>query len=227
MAQEGIKMIEFLSSSIKSLGVAIIIVSILEMLLPNNKIKKYIRMVMGIFILFNIISPFVQNKDKFDLNEISLENFTQTETISSTEVNQVSMNQRIEELYTQEVEKDITKKIEEKGYVVEDCNVIANIKDEENETKITQIRLSISKKQEQADTNENTNSIEETIENKIVTEIQKIKINPINISKNSEEDIQKNNQVANQNNISKSDIQNLKKFLIEEYGVSEKCLEIN
>ena len=220
-------MIEFLSSSIKSLGVAIIIVSILEMLLPNNKIKKYIRMVMGIFILFNIISPFVQNKDKFDLNEISLENFTQTETISSTEVNQVSMNQRIEELYTQEVEKDITKKIEEKGYVVEDCNVIANIKDEENETKITQIRLSISKKQEQADTNENTNSIEETIENKIVTEIQKIKINPINISKNSEEDIQKTNQDANQNSISKSDIQNLKKFLIEEYGVSEKCLEIN
>ena len=63
-------MIEFLSSSIKSLGVAIIIVSILEMLLPNNKIKKYIRMVMGIFILFNIIAPFIQNKDKFDLNEI-------------------------------------------------------------------------------------------------------------------------------------------------------------
>ena len=227
MAQEGIKMIEFLSSSIKSLGVAIIIVSILEMLLPNNKIKKYIRMVMGIFILFNIIAPFIQNKDKFDLNEISLENFTQTETVSSTNVNQVSMNQRIEKLYTQEMEKDITKKVEEKGYVVEDCNVIANIKDEENETKITQIRLSISKKQEQADTNENTNSIEETIENKIVTEIQKIKINPINISKNSEEDIQKTNQDANQNSISKSDIQNLKKFLIEEYGVSEKCLEIN
>ena len=220
-------MIEFLSSSIKSLGVAIIIVSILEMLLPNNKIKKYIRMVMGIFILFNIIAPFIQNKDKFDLNEISLENFTQTETINYTDVNQVSMNQRIEKLYTQEMEKDITKKVEEKGYVVEDCNVIANIKDEENETKITQIRLSISKKQEQADTNENTNSIEETIENKIVTEIQKIKINPINISKNSEEDIQKTNQDANQNSISKSDIQNLKKFLIEEYGVSEKCLEIN
>ena len=220
-------MIEFLSSSIKSLGVAIIIVSILEMLLPNNKIKKYIRMVMGIFILFNIIAPFIQNKDKFDLNEISLENFTQTETVSSTNVNQVSMNQRIEKLYTQEMEKDITKKVEEKGYVVEDCNVIANIKDEENETKITQIRLSISKKQEQADTNENTNSIEETIENKIVTEIQKIKIKPINISKNSEEDIQKTNQDANQNSISKSDIQNLKKFLIEEYGVSEKCLEIN
>lgn len=27
--------------------------------------------------------------------------------------------------------------------------------------------------------------------------------------------------------ITKSDMQNIKKFLIEEYGVNEKCLEIN
>lgn len=27
--------------------------------------------------------------------------------------------------------------------------------------------------------------------------------------------------------VKKSDIQNIKKFLIEEYGVNEKCLEIN
>ena len=54
-------MIEFLSSWAKGLGLAIVIVSILEMLLPNNKTKKYIRIVMGIYIIFNIISPFVQN----------------------------------------------------------------------------------------------------------------------------------------------------------------------
>ena len=34
-------MIEFLSSWAKSLGLTIVIVSILEMLLPNNKTKKY------------------------------------------------------------------------------------------------------------------------------------------------------------------------------------------
>ena len=57
-------MIEFLSSWAKSLGVTIVIVSILEMLLPNNKTKKYIKVVMGLYILFNIISPFIKNKDK-------------------------------------------------------------------------------------------------------------------------------------------------------------------
>ena len=35
-------MIEFLSSWAKGIGLAIVVVSILEMLLPNNKIKKYI-----------------------------------------------------------------------------------------------------------------------------------------------------------------------------------------
>ena len=36
-----------------------------------------------------------------------------------------------------------------------------------------------------------------------------------------------NSDIDNTKKISQSDIQNIKKFLIEEYGVSEKCLEIN
>ena len=47
----------------KAIVMAVIIVSILEMLLPNNKTKKYVKMVMGIFILYNIISPFIKDKN--------------------------------------------------------------------------------------------------------------------------------------------------------------------
>ena len=72
-------MVEFLSSWAKSLGLAIVIVSILEMLLPNNKTKKYIRMIMGIFVLFNIISPFVKNKELLDIGNIDLEKYTEEE----------------------------------------------------------------------------------------------------------------------------------------------------
>lgn len=71
-------MIKFLSSWAKGLGVAIVVVSILEMLLPNNKTKKYIRMVMGIYIIFNIISPLVQNKDLFNVNQIDIEGYVET-----------------------------------------------------------------------------------------------------------------------------------------------------
>lgn len=66
-------MIEFLSSWTKGLGVTIVVVSILEMLLPNNKTKKYIRMVLGVFVIFNIISPLIQNKDKLDLSNLDIE----------------------------------------------------------------------------------------------------------------------------------------------------------
>lgn len=217
-------MIEFLSSWVKGLGLAIVAVSILEMLLPNNKNKKYIRAVMGIFILFNIISPFVENKKLFDIEDINLEAYTTNEIKSS--VNQTSMDERIQELYIQELEKDISKKLGEKGYEVTTCKV--SVKLEEDDSKITKIKLTV-KKEKDINTQENSENQQEiendeySIENKIVTEIQKVKKidTSIEINKKSE-----NKEDSNQK-VSKSDIQNIKKFLIEEYGVNEKCLEIN
>ena len=175
-------MIEFMSSWVKGLGLAIVIVSILEMLLPNNKTKKYIRMVMGIYILFTIVSPFISNRKDFNINDINLEEYTTTET--STRVDQSSMNERIQELYIEELEKDITKKLKEKGYQVTSCKVKAEISDNEEETKIK-------------------------------------KIKPVDTS------IKEENKKKENTEINKSDIQNIKKFLIEEYGVNEKCLVIN
>ena len=95
-------MIEFLSGWTKGLGVTIVIVSILEMLLPNNKTKKYIRMVLGVFVIFNIISPLIQNKDKLNLSNLDFEDYTSIETTSA--VNQTSMDERINKLYEEELE---------------------------------------------------------------------------------------------------------------------------
>ena len=206
-------MIEFLSSWAKSLGV---IVSILEMLLPNNKTKKYIRMVMGVYIVFNIISPFVKSKEIFNVNDIDINAYKSTET--SSEVDQTSMNDRIEKLYKQELEKDIKNKINEKGYEVDKCEVNVKIAENEEQTQITKIKLSI-KKSEEANTQ---NQKDKSIENKVVTEIQKI--NPININSKNENSKEKS---KSKSTVSNSEIQNIKKFLIEEYGVNEKCLEIN
>lgn len=207
-------MIEFMSSWVKGLGLAIVIVSILEMLLPNNKTKKYIRMVMGIYVLFTMISPFLSNQEKFNLNDINLENYATTQT--STNLNQTSMNQRIEQLYREELEKDITKKLKEKGYEVTDCKVKAQISDKEEETKITKIKVNVKKLQEV------DNKQEENLETEMVTQIQKIK--PIDTSLKKEKE---KNSEQQEISINRQDIQNIKKFLIEEYGVSEKCLEIN
>lgn len=215
-------MIEFMSSWIKGLGLAIVVVSILEMLLPNNKTKKYIRMVMGIYVLFTIIAPFVSNQEIFDINDIKIDSYTTTQT--STTIDQSSMNERIKQLYIQELEKDISKKLEEKGYQVIVCKVKAEISDKEEETAISKIKISVQKSQ--GNINEAKEENEENLENEMVTQIQKIKTIDTSIQKDNAKQGGKTED-AKSNKINKSDIQNIKKFLIEEYGVSEKCLEIN
>lgn len=208
-------MIEFFSSWAKGIGVTVVIISIIEMLLPNNNSKKYIRMVLGIYLIFNIVSPLIKNKDILNVNNINL-NETTIST-SSEEVDQTSMNKRIKKIYEQELEKDITKKLKEKGYEVKDCSVTTQVSTNENEeTKINKIKVSIDK------TNDTNKTKEKNTESKIVAEIQKIKKIDTNIGEAKHENEKQDNK-----NIDKSDIQNIKKFLIDEYGVNENCLEIS
>ena len=56
-------MIQFLSSWAEQIVLAVIIATIIELILPQNRNKKYIQMVIGIYILFNIISPIIKYKD--------------------------------------------------------------------------------------------------------------------------------------------------------------------
>ena len=245
-------MIEFISSWAKSLGVTIILVSIIEMLLPNNKTKKYIRVILGIFVLFNIISPFIKNKEQLniieEINSVDLEKYSSkyddyksndnnnnNNNEDNNNLNQTSMDKRITELYKQELERSIKNKIEEIGYEVESCKVEAEIIN--NETGINKVKVKIGNKKEE-NNNGNNEDNEKTTEEKVVEKIDKIKkvdrIGTINIFKSEEENTEneKNNteedkKSSDNNKITKTDIQNIKNILKEEYGVSEDCLEIN
>ena len=200
-------MINFLSSWVKNLCLALIVVSILEMLLPNNKTKKYVKMVMGLYILFSIIEPFIENSNELKFNVEDLYNQYSVETLAESEnVNQKSMDSRLDELYKQKLENDIVQKLDEEGYVVEDCDVKAHISS--NDTGIELITIKIKEKKDNSNENDENQSNETmNIEEKIVNEIQKIQKVEINVSKN--------------------DIKIVKQFLIKEYGVSEKCLRIS
>lgn len=211
-------MVSFLSSWVKNLSLALIIVSILEMIIPNNKTKKYIRMVMGLYVLFSIISPFIENSNKFNIDNLDFNSYIEkTQKVSTEEVNQDSMNTRLKQIYIEKLENDITTKIEEKGYDVERCKVDAYISEKENDSGINKIVLNIQKNDQST---EAKNS--ETIEEKIVTEVQKIQ--NVNIGTDNSNEKSENKEDTN---VTNADIQNIKKFLIDEYGVSEKCLKIN
>ena len=229
-------MVTFLSSWVKNLSLALIVVSILEMILPNNKTKKYIKTIMGLYILFSIISPFIKNSNNLNLSEFNINSYAEgiVEASSNEVVNQDSMDKRIKKIYVQELEKDITSKIKEKGYTVSNCKVDVDGIEDGN---IKNITVKLKDKNENLNSEENYKNNKINIENVLVEEIQKVKIQVSNNKEeqqsnnsSSEEEENKNEskQDSNSNNkITKIDIKNIKKFLIEEYGVSEKCLKIN
>ena len=210
------------------------------MLLPNNKTKKYIKMVMGLYILFSIIAPFVNNSNVLNFNiEDVYSNYSKEISSTSTtstagEVNQASMDDRLNQLYKEQLESDITQKVEEKGYDVRKCKVEAHIS--KSDTGIESITIEIdgkndnvenSNNSDKTDATENSNDSSKysknsgnTLEGKIVKEIQKIQKVEIDVS-NSDDSKDTNSTIT------KTDVKIIKDFLTKEYGVSEKCLKIN
>jgi len=135
-------LIDFISSWAEQVVLAVIIATILEMLLPQSKNKKYIKMVIGIYILFCIISPFIKNSNSFSVEDIDLSKYYIEENV---EVNQESMDKRLQELYLEELEQDITKKVEEFGYKVIKCDVKAILDSNNENAGINKVTLEIEK----------------------------------------------------------------------------------
>lgn len=115
-------MIDFMSSWAEQIVLAIIVATIIELVLPKSKNKKYIQMVVGVYVLFNIISPIIKNKEEISIEKYNIENYT---TSSQQVIDQSSMDERIEKIYLKELEETVTSKFEENGFSVIKCNVDA------------------------------------------------------------------------------------------------------
>ena len=83
-------MINFMSSWAEQIVLAVIVATIIEMILPKSKNKKYIQMVVGVYVLFNIISPIIKNKDNFSIEKYNVANYQ-----SKYEVDQTSMDMKL------------------------------------------------------------------------------------------------------------------------------------
>ena len=116
-------MISFLSSWADQVILAVIIATILELILPNSKNKKYVQMVIGVYVLFNIISPIIKNKEKLVFSEIDLDKYITT----STKVEQSSMDARLEKIYLDELENNIKSKFKNAGIEIIKCTIDAEL----------------------------------------------------------------------------------------------------
>ena len=191
-------MIQWISSWASGIVVAVVLATLIEMLLPNGNNKKYVKTVIGIFVLFSIIAPIIDN--------ISSTHISQEVDFAIEEqekIEEIDTNKNIEEVYRKNMERDIKNKLQEKGYQIEITALSIHFVEGEDYGKVNQIHLKVIQEK-----TEESNSIK-TVEN-----IEKVEIAIGNREQLEEETISEE---------SKKEIKN---FLMEEYKIEEENIYI-
>ena len=115
-------MINSISSWATGIVIAIVIGTILQIIIPNNKNKKYIKVVIGIYTLFCIISPVVGKS--INLDELGLNEYI---TINSTTDNSSNdYNERVKKTFEQKVKLSIKQELHKEGYDSNNIEIIAD-----------------------------------------------------------------------------------------------------
>lgn len=194
-------MISWFNGWAQSIILAVIIVTILEMILPEGKNKKYIKIVMGVYVTFTIVSPIISKVagNDFEIDISKYEDILNANAIESTNSIESINNQSIENLYLNTIKTDIKSEIEKEGYQTKDIKITADINVEEEKAQIHKIDIEVLKKEK---------------ENQIK------KVNKIEIGNTTEE-------VEENTNLTSKEINNLKKILSDKYEVEEEKIYIN
>ena len=106
------RIINKLSTYAKSLIYIVIIIGILELIIPNGKNKKYIKVVMGMFVIFSIISPVVGKR--INVNEEIIEKYMNS---STSQKNKASENdENLKTIFKSKVKENVEAYLSSKGY---------------------------------------------------------------------------------------------------------------
>ncbi len=208
-------MIEFFNTWVQGIVIAVIIATIIEMILPKGNNQKYIKIIIGIYIMFTIVSPVIKNisKENFSLD---IEKYWKELDLDSIEVgtNLNNSNEKnIEEIYIKNLKKDMEYKLKEHGYIIE--NIEIYLEKNTNEYSIKQIEITAKK---------DKIKIGESKNNKKVNEIHINKVNEINISiENKDEEIEKENL----RKLNEPEKKAIKTILTSNYGLQEENIIVN
>lgn len=221
---------EFLNTWLQGIIVAVVIASIIQMILPNGNNKKYIKVVLGVYVVFQIITPVINkffNSDFEVSSLIDIDKCTkkmETYEVSSKNTNINKTNEdSIKQIYIINLKKDIKTKLEDKDYLIKDVEV--QVENNENYD-IKSLIIYVKGKND----NKEENNKEKTENNIHINEIEKIEIN---VSKNNETNKNSFNNSENEeasqtkeNNISNEEKDKIKKYLTSVYEISEKQITI-
>lgn len=197
-------MVNYVSIWAREVIMAVIVSIILEMILPTkSKNTKYIKTVIGIYVMYVMISPGLKliNGGEINFANVDYESYFKNEEIySELESNvQNAENDNLKETYELSLKQDMEEKLRQKGYIVSNIKMNLNLKENSEEYgNITKLEIRLSKKNDEDNKN---NEIE----------INKIKIG----------------NAKDNNTINENEQKEIKDFINQEYGVKFEQININ
>ncbi len=208
----------FINSWVEGIIVAVVVATVIEMILPNGNSKKYIKIVIGVYVIFNIVSPIISKVTGSEFTIESITNISKYEQeieryqIDSKKVDN-NNEANIKEIYILNLKKDIKAKIEAKGYIVN--SVYVNVNDD-SEYSIKNIEIVAHKKE---------NKEKEEIQDKsnAVNEIERVNIEVnINNNENKQNETKKEYKALTEN-----EIKEIKTYIGSTYEIDEKNIKVN
>lgn len=193
----------WISGWIQGIIIAVVIGTIIEMLLPDGNCKKYVKVVIGVYILFSIVSPVITKVtgNEFRVSDIyDINTYIEVNAKSSQKNIENSQQDQIKQVYITNLKSDMKQKIQEKGYIVKSLTL--EISNDEQYT-LKKIFVQVSKKK-----NENNNEVKN---------VNEINITISDNTENKEENISVSNKEQNE----------LKAYLSSVYNLEEKNININ
>ena len=199
-------MIKFINSWAQGIILAVIIATIIEIILPEGKNKKYVKTVIGIYILFTIIYPLINKLTKTNINTL-IENTTkQMSTYQENNSLKIDTDKYIESTYKKKIEEDIRKRANEKNLNISSLNVYIETEDENRYGMLNSLVIKV-ERNEASKKNNNVNQIKE-----------------VNISK----DVQSNEIIENKDKtVTEKEINEFKEYINTTYYLEKEKIHIN
>lgn len=141
---------EFIRSWSGQIITSVIIASILEMILPEGKNKKYIKMVIGVYVIFTIVSPVISKftNKPLELDFKKYEKYLNKDTyVSSNRIDQLKED-NIQNIYEENLKKDIQERLKEKGYKASNIKLNLDLKSSNSYGSINKVEMRIEKNKE-------------------------------------------------------------------------------
>ena len=211
--------------------IAVIIGTVIEMILPEGNSKKYIKMVIGIYVLFTIVSPIIT---KFTGESIQVSDVLEldkyiAEAEDSAKVQNTIQNDNqdnIMNVYLSGIKSDMKAKIEAKGYIVNSLDV--GITDDETYA-IQYINLSVDEKEDISNPEENSGEDnEQNIMGNTIEPVEQVEKVEVSIGSEKTDTKEKSEEDSgNKSQLSYSKKQELREYLSSVYEVNVSSITIN